>query len=383
MPNPPLHLNHERRNGPDGTASQAGCATAPDISVVVIGRNEGARLRRCLESVHGADWRGLVYELIYVDSGSVDGSLALAQDAGAFALPAQGARPGAAAGRNTGWRAARATAVLFLDGDTLLDPAFPRLALAALRRGPYAAVWGHRRELAPRQSLYTAVLDLDWVYPPGETAYCGGDALFRLDALIEAGGFDDGLNAGEEPELCRRLRAGGWRILHLDVPMTRHDLAITRFGQYWRRATRAGQAYAQVSARYRDSDDPLWLREARRNLLHGTAIAALPAVLAAALAAGPAASAALAGAALLVLLRSAARSRWKTGNWRLALLYAAHSHLQKLPILWGQLRYGWLARRGEAPALTDYKREARDTSPPARGGMTFAARRRAGQGEVR
>ncbi|WP_052477428.1 glycosyltransferase, partial [Ralstonia solanacearum] len=314
MPNPSLYRLRDTLHNPNTGDSGPGRETAPDISVIVIGRNEGLRLQRCLDSVHGADWNGLVYELIYVDSGSVDDSLERARAAGAVALPAQGARPSAAAGRNTGWRAAHADAILFLDGDTLLDPAFPKLALAALQRGRYAAVWGHRRELWPGQSLYTAVLDLDWIYPPGETAYCGGDALFRLDALIESDGFDDSLNAGEEPELCRRLRAAGWRILHLDVPMTLHDLAITRFDQYWRRATRAGQAYAQVAARFRTSADPLWLREAHRNLLHGAAIVALPAVFAAALATNPAVSVVLAAAALLALLRSAARSRWKAGG---------------------------------------------------------------------
>jgi len=57
-----------------------------DVSVVVIGRNEGARLRRCLASVQAAHWNGLTHELIYVDSGSHDDSALQARAAGAMVL---------------------------------------------------------------------------------------------------------------------------------------------------------------------------------------------------------------------------------------------------------------------------------------------------------
>ncbi|CAB3746254.1 MULTISPECIES: glycosyltransferase [Burkholderia] len=329
--------------------------TSYDVSVVVIGRNEGERLRRCLDSVHAADWRHVSYELIYVDSASTDDSDALARRAGARVLQAGGAHRNAAAGRNAGWRAAVADTVLFLDGDTVLDPAFPLHALAQLDSGPYAAVWGHRREIAPRQSLYTAVLDLDWIYAPGETDYCGGDVLFRRAALAETGGFDETFDAGEEPELCRRVRAGGWRILHVDAPMTRHDLAITRFGQYWQRALRAGLAYAQVSARYAGSSDPLWRREARRNRVHGALVLAAPFAWAAVLAVAPPAALVLAALGAAIWLRSASRAYWKARDWKLALLYALHAHFQQVPILVGQWRYRRAARAGRSAAAPQYK----------------------------
>lgn len=332
----------------------------PLISVVVIGRNEGERLRRCLDSVRAADWWDLPYELIYVDSRSDDGSAALARRAGAKVLQAEGPARNAAAGRNTGWRAARAGKVLFLDGDTVLDPDFPRQAAAALENGAYACVWGHRRELAPRQSLYTEVLDLDWIYRAGETDYCGGDALFRKAALAQAQGFDATLNAGEEPDLCRRLRADGWRILHIDQPMTLHDLAIRRLGQYWQRAVRAGQAYADVSRRYAGTADPLWRNEARRNLIHGGAVAVAPAALLACAYAAPAMAAGMMALGGLLWLRSARRALWKAGNWRLALLYALHSHAQQVPVLYGQLQSRWARRKGAATAFIDYKRAPAD-----------------------
>ena len=135
-----------------------------------------------------------------------------------------------------------------------------------------AVVWGHRRETYPEHSLYNRVLDLDWIYPPGISDFCGGDALMRRDVLEQVGGFSEDLIAGEEPELCQRIRATGKVILHIDQPMTRHDLAMTRFHAYWKRALRAGHAYAEVSQRMKATAFPLWVRECQRNAIHATVL---------------------------------------------------------------------------------------------------------------
>ena len=205
------------------------------ISVVVIGRNEGARLGRCLASVGAMLREGFSIETIYVDSGSSDDSVAVAERMGATLVALDSKRPTAAMGRNAGWRIARGSIVLFLDGDTALDSRFVADSLGCFEDESVAVVWGHRREMQPRSSVYVRVMDLDWVYSPGWTSFCGGDALFRRDVLQAVGGFDETLIAGEEPELCRRIAAIGKRILHVDRAMTGHDLAITKFGQYWRR----------------------------------------------------------------------------------------------------------------------------------------------------
>src|SRR5271168_3517690 len=176
------------------------------LSIVVIGRNEGARLTRCLESV--ARMRGVegIKEIIYVDSASTDGSPQKASNLGAEVIVLNDENLTAARARNAGWRVARAPYVLFLDGDTVLDADFSRTALSTLALDDrIAAAWGHRREIHPGDSVYNRVLDLDWIYPPGDTEFCGGDVLMRRRALDEVDGYDSTLIAGEEPELCRRL----------------------------------------------------------------------------------------------------------------------------------------------------------------------------------
>jgi glycosyltransferase involved in cell wall biosynthesis len=326
----------------------------PLVSVVVIGRNEGERLLRCLDSVQAMRRSGFDSETIYVDSGSSDGSPDQARARGAEVIALQAERPSAALGRNAGWQAARGEFVLFLDGDTLLHPDFVNQALETMTEPDIAVVWGHRREIAPKDSIYNRVLDLDWIYPPGDSEFCGGDALMRRSMLAAVGGFDASLIAGEEPELCRRIRARGLRIRHIDVPMTGHDLAIHGFAGYWRRARRAGHAYAEVAERFRQGPDPLWQAEVRRNRIHGTAVLLAPLALLASLP-WPALSLTLLLAGAGLWLRSAWRCRWKSSRWDTCLLYALHSHVQQVPILVGQLGYWWDRRQGRRRGLIEYK----------------------------
>jgi glycosyltransferase involved in cell wall biosynthesis len=328
----------------------------PTISVVIIGRNEGVRLQRCIASVQQAHWHQLRHDICYVDSRSTDDSLALAQAQGVQTLLLPEGPMCAARARNLGWQAATGDYILFLDGDTELHPDFVGHALQALDDPRLCAAWGHRRESNPLQSLYTRVLDLDWVYPPGISPYFGGDVLVRRSALAQVDGFDATLNAGEEPELCARLRAKGWQIVHLDVPMTRHDLAVRTFKAYARRCYRSGIAYAEVTHRMRGLGDALWQHEARRDLVHGLLYVAAPALLLLAFLSHVLVGFLLCLLGLAVLLRSAWHCRSKAdGNALLALQYAVHSHLQKIPALFGQLAWKRAHARSQRLALVDYK----------------------------
>jgi len=329
----------------------------PLISVVVIGRNEGQRLAACLKSVSQSNAVGGDLELIYADSDSRDGSPELAAGLGAKVLRIKPLRPCAAFGRNAGWRAATAPFILFLDGDTLLNPDFLPRALAALADPAVAVVWGHRREIHPEQSWYNRVLDLDWIYPPGVSEFCGGDALMRREVLEQVGGFSEDLIAGEEPELCQRIRATGKLILHIDQPMTGHDLAITRFAAYWKRALRAGHAYAEVSQRMKTTAFPLWLSECRRNAVHAAVLLLLllGAGLLTLLGGGILPVVALVCSYALLIVRSAYKARWKNASPLTLLLYGVHSHFQQIPIACGQLSYWYHRLRNRQQALIEYK----------------------------
>jgi glycosyltransferase involved in cell wall biosynthesis len=327
------------------------------LSIVVIGRNEGIRLAACFKSIREACEMPEPTELIYVDSHSTDGSPDSAASYGAKVIVLGPGKLSAARARNAGWHAATGTFILFLDGDTILDPDFVRLALRRFADPRVAVVWGHRREIRPETSVYNRVLDLDWIAPAGDSDFCGGDSLMRREVLERTNGFNPELIAGEEPDLCRRIRATGDRILHIDASMTGHDLALHRASQYWRRAVRTGHAYAEISARYRDTPDPLWTRESRKNLFQGSLYILIAAVVitVAILTRSwiPFSLAFLAAAALC--LRTARLSKWKGAPWSTLLLFGIHSHIQHLPILQGQLLYMWRRWRGQSRVLIEYK----------------------------
>lgn len=313
------------------------------VSVVVIGRNEGPRLDLCLRSVAGVHHPELIREVIYVDSRSSDGSPKKAAESGARVIVLQPERTTAAMGRNAGLRTASAPFVMFLDGDSILDPDFLHTALPEFEDPNVAIVWGNCRELHPEASMYQRAMDLDWVYPAGASEYCGGNALMRRRDIELADGFDATLAAGEEPDLCQRIRARGAVVLHVDRAMVRHDLAITTWRQYWRRAVRCGEGYVEVLRRPSTAPMPFWTTRTHRNFIQGALywILLCGGVLAS-LAAGAIWPLLLVAAFFAaVILRGTWRCRWKSADFGTRLLYAVHSHFVYLPLFVGQLRALW------------------------------------------
>ena len=218
------------------------------VAFVVIGRNEGERLGQSLRTL-----RAVSDQVVYVDSGSTDGSVALARNLGAIAIELDDSAPHTAArGRNAGFREARerfpaCEYVQFIDGDCILEPGWLESATEFLDSNPKAAVaCGRRIEAHPDESFYNRLIDEEWDTPIGRADYSGGDALVRASAFEQIGGFRPELKAGEEPEMTTRLRAEGWEIWRIDAPMTIHDARIHRFGQWWTRSVRGGYGYAEV-----------------------------------------------------------------------------------------------------------------------------------------
>ena len=241
-----------------------------DFGVVVIGRNEGERLRTCLASL------GAASAVVYVDSGSTDRSVQDARNAGAEVVELEPEKPFTAArARNCGFQCLRQLNpiieyVQFLDGDCELVTSWPKEAMNFLDQHPdVAAVAGHRRERFPERSVYNWLCDIEWSGPVGETHAFGGDVMIRASALSQVNGYRDDMIAGEEPELCVRLRAASWRVWRLDQEMTRHDAAMTRLSQWWRRSQRSGYAFALGAHLHGGHPEFHKVRESRRAWIWG------------------------------------------------------------------------------------------------------------------
>jgi len=216
------------------------------IAAVVIGRNEGQRLITCLESLIGS-----VEHIIYVDSGSSDNSLQEAEQRGVICLSLDITLPFTAArARNAGanyliQHYPDLGAIQFIDGDCEINSDWLQKGRDFLvENSKYSVVCGRVKERFPERSVYNALCDIEWDAPQGDALSCGGIALIRIIAFKQVKGYQDDLIAGEEPEMCFRLRQQGWGIYRLNVEMTLHDAEMTKFSQWWNRAKRGGYAYA-------------------------------------------------------------------------------------------------------------------------------------------
>lgn len=244
------------------------------IAAVVIGRNEGERLHSCLQSLrHHAN------PVVYVDSGSADGSVTMARTLGVEVVELDISRPFTAArARNAGYARVRESDpdgqfVQFIDGDCDLDKDWFSKAQATLDTEPdLAIVCGRRREKYPEASLWNHLVDIEWNSPVGEAKACGGDAFIRRAALDAVNGYREDLIAGEEPEMCFRMRAMGWRIRRIEAEMTRHDADMMHISQWWQRCRRAGYTYAEGAAIHGKSSERYRISELRRTLIWGVGL---------------------------------------------------------------------------------------------------------------
>src|SRR6202042_909205 len=96
------------------------------------------------------------------------------------------------------------------------------------------------------RSIYNALCDDEWDVPIGVAAGCGGDALFRVAALIQVDFYNPTRIAGEDSQLSMCLPQRGWRLRGFDAEVTLHDGGITRFGQWWGRTRRSGHGYGEM-----------------------------------------------------------------------------------------------------------------------------------------
>lgn len=246
------------------------------IGVIVIGRNEGQRLVDCIRSLEP-----LLPATVYVDSGSTDSSVAIALGRVGAVVELDMALPFTAArARNAGVEKLlqllpNVEFIQFIDGDCLLDPDWVGRGVEFLEQRPEVAlVFGRRRERYPHRSIYNSMCDSEWNTAIGEAVECGGDSLVRVQAFRAVDGFSSWLIAGEEPDLCTRLRAQGWKIWRIDAEMTMHDANLLHFWQWWIRNVRAGHAFAEVSRLHASSKFGIW----QRKLLRSVGWTLLPAV---------------------------------------------------------------------------------------------------------
>lgn len=324
------------------------------MGLVVIGRNEGDRLRRCLQSVLEQ-----VDQLVYVDSGSTDGSIEFARSLGVNVVELDLSIPFTAArARNAGFERLleidpEIQWVQFVDGDCEVDSNWIEQGKAELMANPkLAGVCGRSRERFPHHSIYNKLFDIEWGMPPGEVKTCTGNLMMRVEALQDVGHFNPTLIAGEEPELCCRLRQKGWKVVRIHAPMILHDAEMTHWRQWWKRMVRAGHAYAEVSRLCAHTPERFWMKESLSIWLWGLIVPLLALTLAVP----------TQGWSLLLFLlypRLLYRTYQSMSGQGLssadARLYTLSCVIGKFPQVQGQLQFYWNRFWGKKTKLIEYK----------------------------
>jgi len=302
--------------------------------------------------------------MVYVDSGSSDDSVAFARSKQVSVVELDTSIPfSAGRARNEGFRALLSAApdlhyVQFVDGDCRLEADWIAKAADFLSANPQCAVvCGRRKEINPETSIYNSLCDVEWDTPIGQAMACGGDFLARAEAFREVGGFDPTVIAGEEPEMCFRLREKGWQIWRIDQLMTWHDAQMTRLRQFWLRAKRCGHAYAQGEAMHGDSPEQYYRREVKSAIIWGLLVPLAMLFAAIFTLAGGTPWVMVVWLAPMVLYakmlkysRQYKRLDFITAHWYSLAVVAA-----KVPELIGIITYKLRARKNDALTIIEYK----------------------------
>jgi GT2 family glycosyltransferase len=218
-------------------------------------------------------------------------------------------------------------------------------------RRDVALVCGRRRERYPSASIYNRLCDIEWDTPVGEAAACGGDSLVRVEAFESVGGFRAQLIAGEEPELCLRLRECGWKVWRLDAEMTLHDAAIVRFRQWWIRAVRSGYGNTEVYLLHWRSPLVLWKRQVIRIIFW---CGILPALIALSAVIYPLALVTLLIYPVQIFRIALIRGPTSRSSW----IYALFVTISKFAEFQGLMKYFWRRLWHQPDALIEYKQQA-------------------------
>lgn len=185
------------------------------LSVCVIGRNEGRNLPKCIASLGQLEALKIKYETIFVDSASADDSVIIAQSGFDYVLRlAQSQFLNAGAARHVGTKHAKGDWVLYLDGDMELAPEIlPAIEELIRSRRTDCGLCGFTENVYPSGSR-------DLIYFRGNRAgyncrMFGGAVLLPRLKVLEAGNWSCALYAYEESELYSRLlRCGASVIWH-------------------------------------------------------------------------------------------------------------------------------------------------------------------------
>lgn len=216
------------------------------VSVIIVNWNGAAFLERCLAAL--MEQTVAPHEILLVDNASSDASIEIARRFPAVRVLALKENAGFARGNNLAIAAAQDSQwIALLNPDAFAEPRWLEELLRAAEAHPECDVFASRLlDAADPQHLDGAgdayhISGLAWrtgrgqpatAAPEGEVFLpCAAAALYRRNALEEAGGFDEDYFCYlEDVDLGFRLRLLGCRCLHVPASVVHHMGAGTTGG---------------------------------------------------------------------------------------------------------------------------------------------------------
>ncbi len=183
------------------------------ISVVIPALNEQKYLGRCLESLARQDYQGS-FEIIVVDNGSSDGTVAVANSYGVKVVSE--ARTGVAFARAKGFKAAQGEIIASTDADTILPANWLSQIESLFTKHPDAVVVAGHYSLMDGPIVVRLVLKFSLIVIPAIIKFFprlwnfpGSDFAVKSTVFRAIGGFNPGIKIYEDVDLCQRLRKQG------------------------------------------------------------------------------------------------------------------------------------------------------------------------------
>lgn len=187
------------------------------ISVVIPAYNAQDHIHICLSALRESMAQPV--EVIVVDDGSTDGTVAIAQSFGATML-ATGGRCGPARARNLGAKVAKGDVILFIDADVRVEPDTTLKVAEEFSQDPALdALMGSYDKRPAQQNFMSQYRNLmhTFVHRTSKreaTTFWSGCGAIRRKVFLDFGGFDEKFNnaAIEDIDLGYRLHAAGHRL---------------------------------------------------------------------------------------------------------------------------------------------------------------------------
>ena len=221
------------------------------VTVVIVNWNGERFLERCLSALLAQTVAP--HEIIVVDNASSDASLNIVQRFSTVRLLAQNENLGFARGNNLAIEMADTESewIALLNPDAFVEPCWLEVLLSAVRANPRVDVFGSRLVSAADSTVLDGEGDAYhvsgrvWRLGRGEPvpsnselgyevfSLCAAAALYRRNALLEVGGFDEDFFCYvEDVDLGFRLRLAGYRCLYVPSSVAHHVGSGTTGGQH-------------------------------------------------------------------------------------------------------------------------------------------------------